>query len=183
MNHYIDITMNPDAEMRRNVLMNKVYTKLHKALFSLKATDIGISFPKCDTTLGRMLRIHGEKSRLFELQSTDWLGGLKGYCHIEQVKRIPERVIYKIISRKQPNMTQAKLNRLLKRGSVSSEMVKQYKAKMFKNGLNNPYLELKSASNGNKYRLYVAFSDANDPSKHSKFDYFGLSKDATVPWF
>jgi hypothetical protein len=34
---------------------------------------------------------------------------------------------------------------------------KHYKAKMFKTGLNNPYLELQSASTGGKYRLYIAF--------------------------
>jgi len=42
MNYYTDIKINPDAEMRENVLLNKVYAKLHKALHTLKATDIGI---------------------------------------------------------------------------------------------------------------------------------------------
>jgi len=32
MNHHIDIKINPDAEMRENVLLNKVYTKFHKRL-------------------------------------------------------------------------------------------------------------------------------------------------------
>jgi hypothetical protein len=32
---------------------------------------------------------------------------------------------------------------------------KHYKAKMFKTGLNNPYLELQSTSTGGKYRLYI----------------------------
>jgi len=46
MNNYIDILIKPDDEMRENVLLNKVYSKLHKALFTLKSTEIGIS-PLC----------------------------------------------------------------------------------------------------------------------------------------
>ncbi len=43
MDYYIDIKIKPDAEMRENVLLNKVYSKLHKALFSLKSSDIGVT--------------------------------------------------------------------------------------------------------------------------------------------
>jgi CRISPR-associated endonuclease Csy4 len=43
MNRYLDVKIKPDAEMPENWLLNKVYTKLHKAIFDLLATDIGIS--------------------------------------------------------------------------------------------------------------------------------------------
>ena len=33
MKHFIEIKIKPDAEMRENVLLNKVYTKFHKRLF------------------------------------------------------------------------------------------------------------------------------------------------------
>jgi len=184
MNHYIDILIKPDAEMRENVLLNKVITKLHKALVSLNTNAIGVSFPQYQLKLGRLLRIHGNSIILNELQTNDWLGGIKGYCHLSETLPIPKLVKYRVISRKQSNMTQAKLNRLIKRGSISPDEVKAYKAKMFSQSLDNPYLELESGSNGHKHRRFIEFGELLDSPISGNFDTFGLSKDqATVPWF
>ena len=70
MNFYIDIQIKPDAEMRENVLLNKVYSKLHKALYTLKANNIAVSFPKHKVLLGNIIRLHGTtEPRLSELQN------------------------------------------------------------------------------------------------------------------
>ncbi|MGR6859126.1 type I-F CRISPR-associated endoribonuclease Cas6/Csy4 [Aliivibrio salmonicida] len=37
--------------MRENVLLNKVYTKLHKALVTLNSDSIGVSFPQYNVIL------------------------------------------------------------------------------------------------------------------------------------
>ncbi len=183
MNHYINIQIKPDAEMRENLLLNRVYTKLHKALHTLKATDIGISFPNYKVKLGDVIRLHGGEARLTELQATNWLGGLMGYCDVSEIQPIPENVKYRTISRIQSNMTASKLRRLIKRGSIAAEQANQYKAKMFSQGLDNPYLELESSSNGNKHRRYLEFGKLSDTAVVGQFDQFGLSKIATVPWF
>lgn len=183
MDHFIDIKIKPDAEMRENVLLNDIYTEFHKALFTLKSTDIGISFPRYKVMLGDVIRIHGTEAKLSQLQSSDWLGGLKGYCDVSFIQDIPGQVAYRSISRKQSNMTEAKLRRLIKRGSISQEEIKGYKAKMFQQGLENPYLELDSSSNGHKHRRYIQFGELNEQATKGEFDYFGLSKTATVPWF
>lgn len=183
MNYYIDIKLLPDSEMRKNVLMNKVYTKLHKGLFTLKSDSIGVSFPEYDVLLGHILRIHGNQAMLNDLQKLNWLGGLSGYCQIANIQKAPVNTQYRKVSRKQSNMTQAKLNRLIKRGSISASEVKGYKAKMFTIGLDNPYFELESASNGHKHRRYIEFSEFVNEPVQGTFDYFGLSKTATVPWF
>ncbi|MGR3178513.1 MAG: type I-F CRISPR-associated endoribonuclease Cas6/Csy4, partial [Candidatus Anammoxibacter sp.] len=99
MDYYIDIQLKPDAEMRENVLLNKVYTKFHKALFSLKATDIGVSFPNYKIKLGNLIRVHGSETRLKELQSANWLGGLSGYCEVTEVQSIPAGLRYRNVSR------------------------------------------------------------------------------------
>ena len=183
MNYYIDITVKPDSEMRENLLMNKVYTKLHLALSSLKSMDIGISFPNCRVVLGSVLRIHASAERLDELQSKSWLGGLIGYCNVTKIRPVPDGARYRICSRKQTNMSKAKLNRLLKRGSIQQDQVKAYMAKMFQQGISNPYLELESASNGHKHRRYVALGTIIDSPTSGTFDQFGLSKDASIPLF
>ena len=179
----MDIRIKPDAEMRENVLLNKVYTKFHKALCDLKATDIGISFPKYRVKLGEVVRIHASSDRLKELQTMNWLGGLSGYCDASDVLPVPEQVKYRVISRVQSNMTEAKLRRLIKRGSILPEQIKVYKAKMFAAGLDNPYLELQSNSNGHKHRRFVQFGDLSSTQVEGEFDQFGLSKTASIPWF
>nr|WP_024592164.1 type I-F CRISPR-associated endoribonuclease Cas6/Csy4 [Pseudoalteromonas sp. TB13] len=159
MNYYIDITLQPDAEMRENVLLNKVYTKLHKALFDEQSTNIGISFPTYKILLGRAIRIHGDMNALTKLQTVNWLGGLSGYCKVSDILPIPEQVQYRVISRKQSTMTNAKLNRLIKRNTISAEEIKAYKAKMFTKGLDNPYFELESGSTGHLHRRYIQFGN------------------------
>lgn len=183
MDHFIDIKIKPDAEMRENVLLNKVYSKFHKALFTLQSTYIGVSFPHYKVMLGDMIRIHGTEANLTELQAENWLGGLAGYCVVSLIHAVPDSVAYRTISRKQANMSEAKLRRLIKRGTIPTENYKAYKAKMFQQGLDNPYFELESSSNGQKHRRYIQFVDLSTESSEDVFDQFGLSKTATIPWF
>lgn len=183
MEHYLDITLKPDAEMRENVLLNKVYIKLHKALHSLSSTEIGVSFPKYQVMLGNVIRLHGTESKLLQLQETKWIGGLIGYCDVSPLQIIPKNVSYRTVSRQQSTMTEAKLRRLQKRGSIPIENIKRYKAKMFQLGVDNAYLELESSSNGYKYRRYIKFGLLQTENKAGLFDSFGLSNEATIPWF
>ena len=183
MKHYIDILIKPDAEMPLNVLLNTVYTKFHKALCDLSSKNIGVSFPKYNVTLGNILRIHGSVEDVASLKADNWLGGMNGYCVISDITPVPGDTKFRTVSRKQITMTQSKLKRLIKRGSIPEEEVKQYKAKMFSQGLDNPYLELQSSSNGHKHRRYIEFGDLKTVPVAGSFDCFGLSKQATVPWF
>ena len=183
MDNYININLRPDAEMPVNRLLNTVYAKLHKALFGLSSTSIGISFPNYKVTLGSMLRLHGSQSDLAVLQQKSWLDGMSGYCDVSDISQVPDNCQYRTVSRVQSTMTQAKLKRLIKRGSIPESDVKAYKAKMFSKGLDNPYLELESGSNGHKHRRYITFGELLDTPIKGKFDQFGLSKTATVSWF
>jgi CRISPR-associated endonuclease Csy4 len=183
MDHFIDIKLKPDEEMRENVLLNKAYTKLHKALFDSNSISIGVSFPAYKVTLGSIIRVHGSTCDLEKLQSMNWLGRLSGYCAVSELQKVPSEVLHRVVSRKQSNMTQAKLNRLVKRGSISPEETKNYRAKMFAAGLDEPYLELESASNGNRHRRYIQFGQLKAEPTSGEFDFFGLSKSATIPWF
>ncbi len=183
MDYYFDIKIMPDEEVPIYFIRNKIFSKLHKVLCILKSTEIGVSFPHFKVRLGDVIRIHGSETRLTELQSTNWLDGLASYCTISSVQAIPEDVTHRIISRKQANMSEAKLRRLIKRGSISQDDIKEYKVKMFERGIDTPYLELESTSNGHKYRRYLLFGNLHNKPVTGSFDQFGLSKTATVPWF
>ena len=183
MEYYIDIELKPDAEMQESPLMNLVYNKFHKALIKLKTEQIGVSFPKCQIKLGKVLRLHGDKTDLHNLQGLNWLGGVAGYCEISDVKNVPAGVKYRTISRIRTNMTKSKLERLKRRGSITPGEEKTYKAKMFSQGLDNPYLDLESGSTGQKHRRFIHLGPLLDQPVAGKFDSYGLSKVATVPWF
>ena len=183
MNHYIDVLLKPDAEMQESPLMNLVYNKFHKALIKLKTEQIGVSFPKCQIKLGKVLRLHGDKTDLHNLQGLNWLGGVAGYCEISDVNNVPAIVKYRTISRIRANMTKSKLERLKRRGSITLGEEKTYKAKMFSQGLDNPYLDLESGSTGQKHRRFIHFGPLLDQPVAGKFDSYGLSKIVTVPWF
>ena len=108
---------------------------------------------------------------------------MSDYCVISSVMFVPEGSKFRTVSRKQATMSQAKLRRLMKRDSLSEDEIKQYKAKMFSRGLDNPYVELVSGSNGQRHRRYIEFGELLDQPVSGDFDQFGLSKTATVPWF
>jgi CRISPR-associated endonuclease Csy4 len=181
--YYLDIRTLPDPEFKETVLMNAIYTKFHKALCDLSTTSIGVSFPKFEVTLGNVLRIHGDELALNRLQNKHWVGGMSGYCQISDMKSVPADVKFRTVSRKQTTMSNAKLKRLQRRGSITGEVAKTYKAKMFTKGLDNPYIELVSGSNGHKHRRYIEFGELLDEPVPGEFDQFGLSRTATVPWF
>lgn len=183
MNYFIDIKLLPDPEFQTTVLLNSMYTKLHKTLCELKSKSIGVSFPAYQLTLGNILRIHGNESDLNNLKQRNWLGGMSGYCKVSEIKPVPDAIKHRTVGRKQTTMSQAKLNRLIKRGSISEDEVKLYRAKMFAKGLDNPYVELVSGSNGHRHRRYIEFGGLMDTPVAGEFDKFGLSKTATVPWF
>jgi len=193
MDNYINIQIKPDAEKRENILLNEAFTKLHKALHELKQTSIGVSFPNYKLKLGDVIRLHGDKVSLQTLQQSNWLGGLAGYCEASNILPMPEKIVgYRTVSRKQPTMTLKKLkkrvsyqkeNGTLKTDEDVRTYERQYKEKMYASSLDNPYLELQSASNGNLYRVFIEISEAQDKSSIGDFNYFGLSKTATIPWF
>lgn len=183
MDFYSNVLLKPDLEMPVSSLLNAVYSKCHRGLCDLKSNSIGISFPAYEVLLGDQLRIHGSYQDLVDLAALDWLGGLIGYCEAGQIESVPALCNYRTVSRRQTTMTQAKLRRLIKRGTIVESDIKQYKAKMFTKGLDNPYVELVSTSTGHKHRRHIEFGELRTQPVLGSFDQFGLSKTATVPWF
>ena len=183
MTHYIDIKLIPKKEVRENFLLNQLYTAFHKRLYDLKSDSIGVSFPEYRLKLGRLFRIHGSKDALEKLQAKEWLGKYAEFCKVSDIEAIPQKVQYRTVSRVQQNMTEAKLRRLIKRGNFPEEDIKKYRVKMFQGGLDNPYVELRSMSNNKLHRRFIEFGKLQKSEIKGEFDLFGLSKNATIPWF
>ncbi|CAA6803877.1 MAG: CRISPR-associated protein, Csy4 family [uncultured Sulfurovum sp.] len=183
MTYYLDIKLMPKKEIRENVLLNQVYTAFHKRLYDLKSKDIAVSFPEYRFKLGRLFRIHGTKEALEKLNEKDWLGKYKEFSKTSNIEEVPTNVQHRTVSRVQQNMTEAKLRRLIKRGTIPEEDVKKYRIKMLQGGLENPYVELVSMSNGQLHRRFIEFGEFQEVEVKDEFDLFGLSKVSTIPWF
>lgn len=186
MDHYINILIKDNANTYENEskLLNLVYTSFHKALVKLKSDQIGVSFPDYQFKLGRRLRIHGKETHLIELINLDEIKKLDDTIYeISEVTNIPGAVKYRSISRIRTNMSKSKLQRLKKRGSITLNQERNYKAKMFSKSLTEPYLDLLSGSTGYIYRKFLHFGILVDYEVQGKFDSYGLSSTATIPWF
>lgn len=193
MDSYINIRFIEDDEVPIFFIRNKTVTKLHKVLHDSQQTAIGVSFPNYKLKLGDVIRLHGDKASLQGLQGLNWIGGLSGYCEVSEVLQVPEAIKgYRTVSRIQPTMTMAKLKKRVKYQEAKGDLKtkqdteayeKQYKVKMYAESLDNPYLELQSSSTGNLYRLYINIGKLQNNPVVGKFNHFGLSKTATIPWF
>lgn len=183
MNYFIDIKLSPTKEIRENILLNQVYTSFHKRLYDLGSNNIAVSFPDYRLKLGTLFRIHGSKESLEKFIEKDWLGKYKEFCKVSTIAIVPKNIQYRTISRIQQNMTEAKLRRLIKRGNISEEDIKKYRIKMFQGGLDNPYVELVSMSNGQLHRRFIKFGELQEKEVIEEFDLFGLSRSSTIPWF
>lgn len=185
MDHFLDIKLTPDAELQGATLLNMVYTKLHKALFDLHSTALGVSFPEAGESvgLGLRLRLHGEAQALHRLD-TAWLGKLAVYCVSSAVRPVPHTVnAYRTISRKQLNMSPSKMKRLMARGTLAPDALSRYKDKLYGQTLTEPFLALESASSGRHYKRHIQMGKLQSHPTAGPFDAFGLSKTATIPWF
>jgi len=206
MDYYFEIRLKPTKDALESILLNIVYEKIHRALFDLNATDIGVSFPEYKVKLGTLIRLHGPKERLQEL-SKSWRNIVltKGTLRpvwsdslsIEgsllyvttSVSEIPKNVKHRNISRKRPTMSMSKLRRLIKRREenadkgISLEDISSYRSKMFAQGLDNPYVDIWGEKKKQKYRRFFGFGELLNELIKGEFDTFGLSKDATIPWF
>ena len=182
MNHYINIHIKHTRNSKLPVSLSKVYSKVHERLADLKSTTLGISFPRYSVTLGDTIRLHGGEEELRRFKEASPLLD-EELCRISDIKNIPAKCQYRRVSRKQSNMSKAKLRRLQKRGTIGEDKLKAYKIKMLQQGLDDPYVDLISKTNKQRYRRYFKFGPLTDTATEGKFDTFGLSKKASVPWF
>lgn len=199
MEYYLDIKMMPDEEVPLYFIRNKVFTKLHKALFDHKQHSIGVSFPnhqiktkKDKAKLGDIVRLHGDKHSLQGLQDANWLGGLIGYCDVSEILAVPNKIKgYRTVSRIQGWMSLTKLAKRIdyqkKTGVLTTTKAikayeKQYKEKMITQNDDHAYIDLIS-SKGHRYQRFITFGELLDNVVKGDFDQFGLSKVATIPWF
>ncbi len=186
MDYYFDITILPDPEIETAHLLNTLFGKLHIALVcDAKPGQVAVSFPQAATGqfgLGAVLRLHGEKGKLESFKDGSWLGALRGYSKCSNVAAIPADVKYCAVRRVQAKSNAARLRRrLMKRQSIDEKEAMRRIPDGIAQRLELPWIQLRSASTGQSFRLFIKQAIAEKES--GAFNTFGLSESATVPWF
>lgn len=186
MDHYLDITLLPDPEFSAPILMGALYSKFHRALVTLGADNIGISFPQYQLkpkTLGIVLRVHGSKEALAQLQTTEWLKGMRDYTKVTAIQPVPSYAIHQLVSRRQYKTNAERLRRRrMKRKGESYEQALLAIPDSVERKPDMPFLTLRSSSTGQTFCFFIEQA-VQEKSVIGPFTCYGLSQEATVPMF
>lgn len=183
MNSFIDISVLPDPEFTESYIMNQVFLKLHHALVKIQNTAIGISFPKADKTLGNCMRLHGSSENLNMLMAEKWLSNLVDYTDQTAIQQVPQEAQHCTVKRVQAKSSAERLRRRsVTKGWLSEEGAVERITKDSEKRLNLPYINLKSSSTKQNFRLFIQ-QKAQSEAVAGCFNTYGLSSKATVPWF
>ncbi len=174
MIYYIDIPVSDGPAG-----MNSVFLKVHLGLVRCESTAIGVSFPnKSDQNMGDILRLHGTQNDLVMFTRAKPLGNYK--FHILQIPSECSTFVQLVVFKPQKGMS--KLNRMIKRGTIAADEVKQYKRKMLQDRGTGPYLLVYSSSSKQMRKTFIDCVSHSTPIP-GIFDRFGFSKSATIPSF
>ena len=187
MGHYLDIQLLEDPEIAVHQLLAALYSKLHRALAALGCTTIGVSFPdyaEHPAQLGQRLRLIGPVTSLGQLTAQDWLGGMRDHVVIGHVGAVPQHAVARPLRRVQAKSNPDRLRRRqMARHGLSAAQAVQQVPDTAAERLHLPFLQLGSASTGQRFRLYLRLGPPAAQAIDGTFNAYGLSTAATVPHF
>lgn len=189
MTHYLDIVLRPDPEFPAPMLMGALYSKLHRALAELEANDIGISLPGHKTGVrarhpGDTLRLHGGPDRLGQLMATDWLKGMRDHVEVGDMASVPADATYRTVRRRQFKTNTDRLRRRrMRRHGESEATAAERIPESVEQRVSLPFVQVRSSSTGQRFSLFIEHGPKQSAPQDGAFNHYGLSSDATIPWF
>ena len=167
--------------------MSALLAKLHRGLHDLRRSDVGISFPDVETAghgLGTRLRLHGSAEALDRLMALNWLSGMRDHLNLGELAPIPAKVRWRCVSRVQVDSNPERARRrLIKRHGISEAEARQRIPDSAGKRCDLPYATLRSNGSGHSFRLFIRHGPLLDKPTPGTFGAYGLSAQASVPWF
>lgn len=184
MDSYQDIRVLPDPEFEETTLISALFAKLHRALGAYGKGDIGVSFPEHNLKPGTLLRLHGTKAALEMLEAMRWRKGLNDYCEASSISPIPDIAGWRRVSRVQVKSNPERLlRRSVRKGWITEEQASQRSSEIKEKRCNLPFLQLRSLSSGQHFRLFIQHGEIHPEPASGTFSSYGLSDKTTIPWF
>lgn len=187
MDLYQELRLLPDPEFPTTLLLNALFAKLHRTLVELPEPRLGLSFPDYDAKrlrLGDRLRIHGGTQVMNALAHRDWLSGMRDHLVIGSVNAAPVTEQSVQVRRVQAKSSPDRVRRrLMRRHGLSTEAAIARQPERTGERLSLPWLEVRSMSTGQHFRLFIEQIVYSGPPTPGAFNPYGLSRTATLPWF
>jgi len=185
--HYIDFRIIPDEETSVAQLMTALYEKVHLALVTEQTDGVGVSFPdyrRIAKTLGSVLRLHASEEALNTLMANNWLKGLRDYVKITPLLPVPADAEHRTVYRKQfkTNVDRLRRRRMKRKGETVEEVIKAIPDEVARRP-DLPYVWMRSQSTKQQFCLFIGMSPPRKTPVSGRFSCYGLSNEATVPWF
>lgn len=185
--YYIEIRILPDPEFSAAYLMGALYAKLHRALVQMRTEGLGVSFPEYSLKprgLGQVMRIHGALSELQGLEQTQWLRGMRDHIELKEVCPVPEGVKYRTVYRRQFKTNVDRLRRRrMKRHGETAEQAAAAIPDCVQQQPDLPFIQLRSQSTAQAFCLFLEMGPEQGGPVAGRFNAYGLSAEASVPWF
>ena len=188
MDYYIEIKLLNDPEIGLGFLWKKVFAQVHLALAERGGGTIGVSFPKYGDKvfpMGDTLRLFAStQDTLTALNLREWLARLQDYAAVSAIQKTPDNIQgYAQFSRKQAKTgKERQARRYAKRHHIDYEEALKHYENMEEKVLKLPFVMLQSLSSNQEMKLFVEKKPSATEVK-GDFNSYGLSKEATVPWF
>ena len=188
MNKYIDLTMQRLPELPPHVLISAVFEQIHRSLVLMETSQVGVSFPSVTNTyIGNKIRLHGSETDLNQFVTLGLLDQFDGYVEQTEVLDVPANVSHRQILRKrqQKAASLSEIKRYMRRHGVTKEEAEErFKPQAYKTQTPLPFLWVESQSSGGiLFKLFVDQQTEMSEPVDGKFNAYGLSDSATVPWF
>lgn len=185
--HYIEIRILPDPELSAAHLMGALYGKLHRALVQMGTQGLGVSFPGYSLqprAVGSVMRIHGSLSELQSLEQTQWLRGLRDHIDLKQASPVPQGATYRIVYRRQfkTNVDRLRRRRMKRHGETADQAAAAIPERVQQQP-NLPYIQLRSQSTAQTFCLFLEMGPEQEVAALGRFNAYGLSAQASIPWF
>lgn len=185
--HYIDIQLRPDPEISPAHIMGALYGRLHVALVQLRATNIGISFPQYSLrprSLGNVLRLHGTPVALQALGQTVHFSGIKDLILVQDILPVPTDSSHRSVFRRQfkTNVDRLRRRRMTRHGETAEQAALAIPDSVQQN-TTLPFVQMSSSSSAQSFCLFLAMGKEQEIPQQGDFNTYGLSSQATIPWF
>ncbi len=197
MKFFQEISLIEQIEISSYFIWAKLYAQLHLAFVKQKDADdsiaYGVSFPdylsykdKGQGGLGQRLRIFANtKEELEALKLSQSLERLVDYVRINPIESVPEHVAgYAMYQRSQVKSNPERLaRRYAKRHHIHYEEALSLYEKMTSAMTNLPFIQMKSLSSGQTFKLFIEKSLVQNVTLGRTFTTYGLSSVSIVPEF
>lgn len=191
LTHYLDMRLRSDPELQPTLALAALFTRLHLYLAHSASNDIAVSFPETvriangeARRLGRVLRLHGSAEALVPLTQASTWGGAVSVVAIGTIEPVPAKVLHHRVRRIQVDSNPERLMRraMKRKGWTEAEARENYaEAKAGRTAL--PFIAMTSQSTGQPFRLFLDVGEPQAESSGGGFNAYGLSHEATVPYF